>query len=66
MIAHFDRMGIVEPRDGPKSGPFPAAMEVQDLLAAHPLTAAAAARTAEHLDLSGIEKVRRFPHGLMR
>ena len=66
MIAHFDRMGIVEPRDGPKSGPFPAAMEVQDLPTAHPLAVAATARTAEHLDLSGVEKVRRFPHGLTR
>ncbi len=65
MIAHFDRMGVVEQRDGPKSGPFPSEMEVQDLPdAAHPLAAAASERTAENLDLSGIEKVRRFPYGL--
>jgi len=41
-------------------------MEVQDLPTAHPLAVAATARTAEHLDLSGVEKVRRFPHGLTR
>jgi hypothetical protein len=67
MIAHFDRMGVVEQRDGPKSGPFPAEMQVQEL----PASAAEsmptfAGREAEHLDLGGIEKVRRFPRGLTR
>ncbi|MBV8399061.1 MAG: LodA/GoxA family CTQ-dependent oxidase [Acetobacteraceae bacterium] len=65
MIAHFDHMGVVEQRDGPKSGPFPPEMQVQQL----PAQAAAAALTGrepERLDLSGIEKVRRFPHGLRR
>ena len=66
MIAHFDRMGVIEPRDGPKSGPFPALMEVQDLDDAPHLAIAATRRVAEQLDLSGIEKVRRFPHGLKR
>ena len=62
MIAHFGRMGIVEPRDGPKSGPFPAVMEVQDLQDVPP----SADLVPEPLDLSGIEKMRRFPHGLRR
>jgi len=65
MIAHFDHMGVVEPRRGPTSGPFPRMVEVEDLHpAAHALAAAAVPRTAEELDLSGIDKVRRFPHGL--
>ena len=67
MIAHFDRMGVVESRRGPTSGPFPPVFEVEDL---HPQVRALAAtldpRAAEELDLSGIDKVRRFPHGLRR
>jgi hypothetical protein len=67
MITHFDRMGVVESRPGPTSGPFPQMFEVEDL---HPETRALAAtldpRAAEELDLSGIDKVRRFPHGLRR
>jgi hypothetical protein len=61
MIAHFDRMGIVEPREGPKSGPFPPLMEVQDLE-----DVPQSAYLPDPLDLSGIEKMRRFPHGLRR
>jgi hypothetical protein len=65
MIAHFDHMGVVEPRRGPTSGPFPRMVEVEDLHpAAHALAAAIGPRAAEELDLSGIDKVRRFPHGL--
>jgi hypothetical protein len=67
MITHFDHMGVVESRPGPTSGPFPQMFEVEDL---HPETRALAAtldpRAAEELDLSGIDKVRRFPHGLRR
>ena len=67
MIAHFDHMGVVESRRGPSSGPFPPVFEVEDL---HPEARALAAtldpRAAEKLDLSGIDKVRRFPHGLRR
>jgi hypothetical protein len=67
MIAHFDHMGVVETRPGPASGPFPKVMEVEDLHpAAHELAAAVGPRAAEELDLSGIDKVRRFPHGLRR
>jgi L-Lysine epsilon oxidase N-terminal/L-lysine epsilon oxidase C-terminal domain len=65
MISHFDHMGVVENRPGPTSGPFPAVFEVEDL---HPDMRALAAtldpRAAEEVDLSGIDKVRRFPHGL--
>jgi hypothetical protein len=61
MIAHFHRMGVVEPREGPKSGPFPPVMEVQDLE-----DVPRSAYLPEPLDLSGIEKMRRFPHGLRR
>jgi hypothetical protein len=66
MIAHFDRMGVVEVRQGPRTGPFPPVIEVQELSAAPHLQAAAIGRSAEALDLTGIEKVRRFPHGLRR
>src|SRR5262249_35058186 len=61
MIAHFDRMAVVELRDGPKSGPFPPLMEVQDLQ-----DVPQSAHLPDPLDLSGIEKMRRFPHGLRR
>ena len=65
MIAHFDHMGVVEPRPGPTSGPFPTMVEVEDLHpAAHARATAVGPRAAEELDLSGIDKMRRFPHGL--
>jgi len=67
MIAHFDQMGIVESRPGPKDGHFPSAIEVQDrdadVTAAHALTAGT---SAEPTDLSGIDKVRRLPRALHR
>jgi hypothetical protein len=67
MIAHFDRLGVVETRAGPASGPFPAVLEVEDLhQAARTFVAAVDPHAAEQLDLSGIDKVRRFPHGLRR
>ena len=67
MIAHFDHMGLVEARAGPASGPFPSVIEVEDLHpAAQAVAAAVGPRAAEELDLSGIDKVRRFPHGLRR
>jgi hypothetical protein len=67
MIAHFDHMGVVETRAGPASGPFPAVIEVEDLHpAARAVAAAVGPRAAEELDLSGIDKMRRFPHGLRR
>jgi len=58
-------MGVVETRQGPASGPFPKMLEVEELHpAAHATAAAVGPRAAEELDLSGIDKVRRFPHGL--
>jgi hypothetical protein len=67
MIAHFDHLGVVEPRRGPTSGPFPTVLEAEDLHpAAEALAAAVGPRAAEELDLSGIDKMRRFPHGLRR
>jgi hypothetical protein len=67
MIAHFDHMGVVETRAGPASGPFPSVVEVEDLHpAARAVAAALGPRAAEQLDLSGIDKMRRFPHGLRR
>jgi L-Lysine epsilon oxidase N-terminal/L-lysine epsilon oxidase C-terminal domain len=67
MIAHFDHMGVVETRAGPASGAFPAVIEVEDLHpAARAVAAAVGPRAAEELDLSGIDKMRRFPHGLRR
>ena len=67
MISHFHHMGIVETRPGPVSGTFPKVMEVEDLHpAAQALAAAVGPRAAEEIDLSGIDKVRRFPHGLRR
>jgi len=67
MIAHFDHMGVVEARAGPTSGPFPSVIEVEDLHpAARAVATAVGPRAAEQLDLSGIDKMRRFPHGLRR
>lgn len=67
MIERFGEMGVVEHRPGPGDQHFPAAMQVQNLPAPtrqrleveqEPLTA------SDEIDLSGIEKVRRFPRGL--
>jgi len=67
MIDHFGDMGVVEHRPGPGDEHFPGAMQVQNLPAHtrqrlldanEPLTA------SDDVDLSGIEKVRRFPRGL--
>ena len=67
MIDHFGDMGVIEHRPGPGDEHFPAAMQVQNLPAHtrqrlvdanEPLTA------SDDVDLSGIEKVRRFPRGL--
>jgi len=67
MIDRYGEMGVVEHRAGPGDGYFPAAMQVQNLPAHtrqrlvdtnEPLTA------SDDVDLSGIEKVRRFPRGL--
>ncbi len=73
MIEHFDGMGVVEYRKGPGDPQFPPFLEVQDLpkqgepmaeAGGVPASEAMPASDAEEVDLSGIEKVRRFPHGL--
>ena len=67
MMQRFGEMGVVEHRDGPGDADFPATMQVQNLPAHtrkqleeqnEPLNA------SDAVDLSGIEKVRRFPRGL--
>jgi hypothetical protein len=75
MIAHFGKLGVVEVREGPSDREnFPATIEVEQLDRRHhverllkairtPETIAAAA-TEQDVDLTGIEKVNRFPHGL--
>jgi hypothetical protein len=69
MMERFGEMGVVEHRDGPGDEHFPATMQVQNLPAhtrqrleteQEPLTA------SDEVDLSGIEKVRRFPRGLKK
>jgi hypothetical protein len=65
MIAHFGALGVVEHRQGPGDEHFPAVMQVEHLPArARALTEPP--HDADRLDLTGIEKVRRFPHGLRR
>lgn len=79
MIGHFGDLGVVEFREGPKDLPLPAAMQVEQLPGRRPLmllrTAVDATTLAvapniqvdeEDVDLTGIEKVQRFPHGLRR
>lgn len=80
MIRDFGEMGVVEVREGPSDHEhFPAVMEVEDLGRRAPdLLAAGAAeakvrgtsrepsRSSDDVDLTQIEKVRRFPHGLKR
>jgi hypothetical protein len=84
MIVHFDHLGVVEVRDGPKdTTAFPAVIEVEDGQrpikdvipksgAAKRLTSAAdrgpthagAPGTSRQVDISAIDKFRRFPAGL--
>jgi hypothetical protein len=78
MIHHFGDMGVVEHRPGPGDPEFPASMEVEQLpshthrrLAAmektlHGVDRAESPHEADQIDLTGIEKVHRFPHGLRR
>jgi hypothetical protein len=78
MIHHFGGMGVVEHRPGPGDPHFPDSMEVEDLpshthrrLAGMEKSSRGAGRAespneADNIDLTGIEKVRRFPYGLRR
>jgi hypothetical protein len=72
MIANFGTLGVVEVREGPSDQQhFPAQLEVEQLdPSVQPLAAKMTALSLDlqgveqDIDLSGIEKVNRFPHGL--
>lgn len=75
MIAGFDHLGVVEARPGPKdTDQFPSVIEVEDqhkpIPDVIPATGAVRAQLAAaglsraDVDISGIEKVRRYPGGL--
>jgi hypothetical protein len=78
MIHRFGDLGVVEQREGPGEPEFPASMEVEQLaphthqrLAAmekthHGVDRAESPNEADNIDLTGIEKVKRFPYGLRR
>ena len=76
MIAHFDHLGVVEVHQGPPDEAFPKRIEVEDrhtpihdvIPEAEPAKAMFARRRGlgVGVDLTGIEKVRRFPGGLRR
>jgi hypothetical protein len=67
MVANFGNMGVIEERPGPGDANFPPAIEVENL-PVHTVERLAvegkSALRADDIDLTGIEKVRRFPHGL--
>ena len=67
MIDNFWEMGVIEQRPGPDDPNFPSSLEVENL--PQPTVERLAAdggspNAADEIDLTGIEKVRRFPHGL--
>jgi len=75
MIDDFGAMGVIELRDGPGHAAFPETMQVEMRPKKRPktLTALEAADVAEgdepeydagNIDVTGIEKVRRFPRGV--
>ena len=76
MIRDFGKLGVVEVREGPGDPEFPQAMEVEQLPPRRVLLKAVAAQAvegvraltqeADNVDLTGIEKVHRFPYGLRR
>lgn len=74
MITSFGEMGVIEHRKGPGDTDFPPSLEVQNMSESGQLKLHAkdeaglevAESGADETDLSGIEKVRRFPHGLER
>src|SRR5260370_7459724 len=68
MINFFGEMGVVEHRQGPGDPQFPPSLEVQDLPkhTQRRLAAEGPVHDADETDLTGIEKVLRFPHGLKK
>jgi L-Lysine epsilon oxidase N-terminal/L-lysine epsilon oxidase C-terminal domain len=68
MVKHYGDMGVVEQRSGPGAN-FPDVMQVEDLPqhAIHQLSLSKEPpHASDRIDLTGIEKVRRFPYGLKR
>jgi hypothetical protein len=69
MIAHFDRMGVVESRPGPADGAFPSQIEVEDRPEVRERTLLLKQGPGQEpvvTDLSTIDKVRRLPRSLHR
>ena len=67
MIDHFGDMGVVEHRPGPNDEHFPSAMQVENLSERTRKRLAdenEPPHASDQIDLSGIEKIRRFPRGL--
>jgi hypothetical protein len=67
MINNFWEMGVVEQRKGPNDPNFPASLEVENLpqqTVERLVVEGGSPYAADEIDLSGIEKVRRFPDGL--
>jgi hypothetical protein len=69
MINNFWEMGVIEERPGPDDPNFPPSLEVENLptpTVQRLAVEGVSPNAADEIDLSGIEKVRRFPYGLKR
>lgn len=69
MTGAFGEMGVIEHRDGPGDPHFPRSLEVQDTprqIHLRPVAEIISDSDADKTDLTEIDKVRRFPHGLKR
>ena len=80
MIRDYGKLGVVEVLPGPGDPEFPETMEVEQLPPRRMLRKAVASleekeirglshepdKSPEDVDLTGIEKVHRFPYGLRR
>jgi len=67
MIDHFGDMGVVEHRPGPNDQHFPSSMQVENLpvhTRKRMVEENEPPHASDEIDLTGIEKVRRFPRGL--
>jgi hypothetical protein len=67
MVTNFWEMGVIEQRRGPGDSHFPPSLEVEDLpqpTMERLAVEGGSPNAADEIDLTGIEKVRRFPHGL--
>jgi L-lysine epsilon oxidase C-terminal domain len=78
MIHHFGDLGVVEQQPGPGDPDFPPTLEVEELpphtherllsleTTHEGVERAESLHEADRIDLTGIEKVKRFPYGLRR